>query len=151
VEPLLLYWRTIIELESADDISDTLASRIPLICIPDINQVVVARIVLLDLQVNLLLRLPGQGVVVEANLIELRVLDGPVEDISRVVRYHEVSEVSQAWKDQLLLIAPIFEGSLPPAAVDIKQMVIARLPRVGQVVLVLDHGRWSPVWRDALT
>lgn len=106
---------------------------------------------MLDLQVNLLLRLPGQGVVVEANLIELRVLDGPVEDISRVVSYHEVSEVSQAWKDQFLLIAPIFEGSLPPAAVDIKQMIIARLSRVGQVVLVLDHGRWSPVWRDALT
>jgi len=146
----LLYWRTIIELESADYICDALASRIPLVSIPDINQVVIARIVLLDLQVNHLPRLPGQGVVVEANLIVLRVLDGPVEYISRVVRYQEVSEVSQAWKDQLLLVAPIFEGSLPPAAVDIKKMIKARLPRVGQVVLVLDHGRWSPVGRDAL-
>ncbi len=30
-------------------------------------------------------------------------------------------------------------------------MIIARLSGVGKVVLILDHGRWSPVWRDALT
>ena len=151
MEPLLLYRRTIIELESADDISHALASRIPLISIPDINQVVITRIVLLDLQVNILPRLPGEGVVVEADLIVLRVLDGSVEDISSVIRDQEVSEVTQAWQDQLLLIAPIFEGSLPTAAVDIKQMVKGRLSGVGQVVLVLDHGRWSPVRRDTLT
>jgi hypothetical protein len=151
VEPLLLYRRAIIELKSADDISDALASRIPLVSIPDINQVVITRIVLLDLQVDILPRLPGEGVVVEADLIVLRVLDGSVEDISSVIRDQEVSEVSQARQDQLLLVAPIFEGSLPTAAVDVKQMVIARLSRVRQVVLVLDHGRWSPVWSDAPT
>lgn len=151
MEPLLLYRGTIIELESADNISHTLASRVPLISIPDINQVVIARIILLDLQVNILARLPGEGVVVEANLIVLRVLDGSIEDISSVIRDQEVTEVTQAWQDQLLLVAPIFEGSLPTAAVHIKQMVKGRLSGVRQVVLVLDHGRGSPVWCNALT
>jgi hypothetical protein len=106
---------------------------------------------LLNLKVNILARLPGEGVVVEANLIVLRVLDGSIEDISSVIRDQEVTEVTQAWQDQLLLVAPIFEGSLPAAAVHIKQMVKGRLSGVRQVVLVLDHGRGSPVWCNALT